>query len=106
MKALLEDGVLDNCIAMGNYLRTKLEELQGRYPFIREVRGRGLMLGMELSCECAEIVKTALGRGLLINCTMGKVLRFLPPLIVSQAEIDRMLEILDGIFNELPPLTK
>ncbi len=100
MKVLIEDGVLENCIAMGDYLRQQLEALKENYPFILEVRGRGLILGMEMSIEGGEMVKTALERGLLINCTVGKVLRFLPPLTVSKAEIDQMLEILAGIFNE------
>jgi acetylornithine aminotransferase len=100
MQVMLEDGVLENCVAMGDYLRRQLQALQVKYPFILEVRGRGLILGMELSIEGGEMVKTALARGLLINCTVGKVLRFLPPLIVSKDEIDQMLEILDGIFVE------
>lgn len=100
MQAVLEDGVLDNCIAMGNYLRQKLEGLKEKYNFILDVRGCGLILGMELSIEGGEMVKTALERGLLINCTVGKVLRFVPPLIVSKVEIDQMITILDGIFIE------
>jgi acetylornithine aminotransferase len=100
LKTIIEDGVLDNCVAMGAYLRQKLEALKEKYPFILEVRGRGLILGMELSIEGGELVKTALERGLLINCTVGKVLRFVPPLTVSRDEIEQMLEILDGIFAE------
>ena len=100
MKVLLEDGVLENCVAMGDYLRRRLEELQLRYPFVTAIRGRGLILGMELSIEGGEIVTKALQRGLLINCTVGCVLRFVPPLIVSRAEIDEMIANLDGIFAE------
>ena len=101
MKVFLNGEVLKNSVAMGDYLRTKLEQLQTQYPFIAQVRGRGLMVGMELTIEGGEIVKTALERGLLINCTAGKTLRFVPPLIVTQEEIDQMIEILDGIFKEL-----
>jgi acetylornithine aminotransferase len=100
MKVYLEDGILDNCRAMGDYLRLQLEKLQEKYSFIVEVRGRGLILGMELSIDGGEMVKTALERGLLINCTVGKVLRFVPPLVVSKEEIDQMIEILDGILKE------
>ncbi|ALC15710.1 acetylornithine aminotransferase [Desulfuromonas soudanensis] len=100
LKVLLEDGVLENCVAMGDYLRIRLEELQLRYPFVTAIRGRGLILGMELSIDGGEIVTKALQRGLLINCTVGCVLRFVPPLIVSRAEIDEMIAILDGIFAE------
>ena len=101
MKVMLEGDILENCVAMGDYLRDGLEQLKKRYAFVKEVRGCGLILGMELSIEGGEIVKTALSRGLLINCTMGNVLRFVPPLIVGRTEIDRMLEILDGILQEL-----
>ncbi len=101
MKVLLESDILDNCTHMGNYLVTKLEQLQQKYNFIKNIRGRGLILGMELTIEGGEIVKTALDRGLLINCTVGNVLRFVPPLIVSQSEIDQMIDILDGILEEL-----
>ncbi|WP_303721426.1 aspartate aminotransferase family protein [Malonomonas rubra] len=100
MKVYLEDGVLENCIAMGNYLYGKLKEWQEKYDFIVDVRGRGLMLGMELNIEGGGFVITALERGLLINCTAGKVLRFVPPLTVNQEEIDQMLEILGGIFTD------
>jgi acetylornithine aminotransferase len=101
MKVLLEDAILDNCTTMGIYLRSKLEQLREKYPFINNVRGRGLMVGMELTIDGGDIVKTALDRGLLINCTVGNVLRFVPPLIVTQPEIDQMIKILDKIFSEL-----
>jgi acetylornithine aminotransferase len=101
MKVLLEDGILENCLAMGATLRARLEELQDRYPFIVAVRGRGLILGMELSIEGAAIVNKALERGLLLNCTVGKVLRFVPPLTVSNTEIDEAMSILDGILAEI-----
>ncbi len=101
MKVLLEDGVLANCQAMGEYLCQRLEQLKEKYAFIKTIRGRGLIVGMELSIEGGEIVTTALTRGLLINCTMGKVLRFVPPLIVTKDEIDQMILILDGIMAEI-----
>lgn len=101
LATIIEDGVIDNCVAMGHYLRSEMEKLKEKYKFITDVRGRGLMLAMELSIEGGKLVKTALDRGLLINCTAGKVLRFVPPLIVKQNEIDQMLEIIDGIFSEI-----
>ena len=100
MKVYLNSDVLENSVAMGDYLREKLEELQQKYSFITQVRGRGLMIGVELSIEGGEIVKTALEQGLLINCTAGKVLRFVPPLIVTQTEIDQMIAILDTILAQ------
>ncbi|HKL26758.1 MAG TPA: acetylornithine transaminase [Desulfuromonadales bacterium] len=102
MRTLVEDDLLNRCMRMGDYLRGRLEDLCGRYDFAREVRGRGLILGMELTIEGAEIVKQCLQKGLLINCTMGKVLRFVPPLIVSRAEIDEAIAILDGVLAGQP----
>jgi len=101
MKVLLESNVLNNCTAMGAYLRLRLEELKKAFSCVREVRGRGLILGMELTIPGGDIVVKALERGLLINCTVGNVLRFVPPLIVSRAEIDEAMEILEGIFKEI-----
>lgn len=98
MDTLLHDGVLENCVEMGAYLRRGLEQLSERYSFCGEVRGRGLILGLQLDIEGAPMVKEALDRGLLINCTAGKVLRFVPPLIVNKGEIDHALEILDQVF--------
>jgi acetylornithine/N-succinyldiaminopimelate aminotransferase len=100
MQTMVNDGVLDNCQAMGNYLTQQLNELRNKYAFIKEVRGRGLIIGMELDIEGGELVKAAMERGLLINCTVGNVLRFLPPLIVSQAEIDEAINILDQVLAE------
>ena len=101
IKVLLEDGVLANCRAMGDYLCQQLEKLKAKYSFIKTIRGRGLIIGMELSIDGGNIVTNALTRGLLINCTMGHVLRFVPPLIVTRKEIDQMIGILDGILAEI-----
>jgi acetylornithine aminotransferase len=65
------------------------------------VRGIGLMIGMSLSIPGADIVKHGHQRGLLLNVTHDTVLRFVPPLIVTKQEINRMIEILDGIFKEI-----
>jgi len=98
MRTLLDEGVLDNCVVMGDYLRQKLVELSQRYSFAGEVRGRGLILGLKLTIPGADIVKQALAQGLLINCTAGSVLRFVPPLIVTRAEIDMAMAILDKVL--------
>ncbi|MCA1796238.1 MAG: aminotransferase class III-fold pyridoxal phosphate-dependent enzyme, partial [Geobacteraceae bacterium] len=100
MDVLQNDGVLDNCVEMGAYLRSCLEQLGTRYSWCGEVRGRGLILGLQLDVEGAPLVQDALKRGLLINCTAGKVLRFVPPLIVNRGEIDHAMEILDQVFAE------
>jgi acetylornithine aminotransferase len=98
MQTITDDGILDNCRAMGEYLTGQLERLQDKYAFIKEVRGRGLIIGMELTIEGGPLVNAAMERGLLINCTVGKVLRFVPPLIVSRAEVDEAVAILDEVL--------
>ena len=74
--------------------------MKKKFPFIKEVRGKGLILGMELSMDGGSIVKEMMQRGFLINCTMGNVLRFLPPLIVTKKEVDEMLEALQQVFKD------
>jgi acetylornithine/N-succinyldiaminopimelate aminotransferase len=98
MRAINDDGTLDNCRTMGDYLVSQLENLQHKYAFIKEVRGRGLIIGMEMTIEGGTLVNAAMERGLLINCTVGNVLRFVPPLIVSRAEIDEAVAILDAVM--------
>ena len=97
---LLEDGVLKNCQEQGEYLLKGLQDLKARYAFIKAVRGKGLIIGAELAFEGKEIVERCMDRGVLINCTAGRVLRFLPPLIVTREEIDSLLATLDKVFAE------
>lgn len=101
IETILEDGfILDQCRRMGNYLIEGLMELKEEYSnVIIDVRGIGLMIGMEMSLDCSEIVKDCLERGLIINCTAGNVLRFTPPLIVQKKDIDHMLDILDDVLR-------
>jgi acetylornithine/succinyldiaminopimelate/putrescine aminotransferase len=99
LRATLEDGILDNCQRSSQYFRQKLQELQKKYSFIVDVRGKGLMIGMELNREGKDVVTECWRRGLLINCTNETVLRFVPPLIIKQEEIDRLIWALDEIFN-------
>jgi acetylornithine/succinyldiaminopimelate/putrescine aminotransferase len=75
-----------------------LNELKNRFPFIKNIRGKGLILGLELDIEGAKIVDACMADGLLINCTANKVLRFVPPLTITQKEIDRGLAILDKVL--------
>ncbi len=101
VKAILDEGVLRHTEEMGNYLLGKLKLLQEKFTFITEIRGIGLMIGMELSIPAGEIVAKALKQGLLLNVAQETVLRFLPPLVVTPAEIDEMLDILEGILAEV-----
>ncbi len=102
MKELSTTAVLENCSGMGIYFCKKLNELRGQYPeIIKEVRGKGLIIGMELNIDGKEIVKSCLVSGLIINCTRDTILRFLPPINVTEKEIDECLDVLGGILKEI-----
>lgn len=101
VRTILEEGILNRTCEIGEYLIGELEGLKRKFPAIVDVRGIGLMIGVELSIPGAEIVKMAMERGLLLNCAQEKVLRFVPPLTVSKKEVDEMLAILTGILEEL-----
>jgi len=102
MEILLHGTVIENCRSMGAYFMQGLESLKQRHPsIIKAVRGKGLIIGMELNIEGKEIVSTCLKQGIILNCTLDKILRFLPPLIVKKQEIDRCLKILERVLAKL-----
>jgi len=101
VRTILEDGLLNRCEEIGDYLTGELDTLGKKYPFVQGVRGIGLMIGMALSIPGAEIVKKGHARGVLLNVTHDTVLRFVPPLVVTKQEINAMIKILDGIFAEV-----
>jgi predicted acetylornithine/succinylornithine family transaminase len=98
LKTLLQGGALKNCVKMGRVLRDGLQALKQRFRFIREIRGQGLILGMELEQDGGKIVDDCLKAGLLINCTAHTVLRFTPPLIIGKKEIERGLAVLESVL--------
>ena len=94
--ALLSDEkLLAEVRAKGDYLQKALLKLQAGFPVIRQVRGLGLMWGLELAREGAPLVAACRERGVLVNCTQGNVVRLLPPLIVSTEELNRGLQVLE-----------
>jgi predicted acetylornithine/succinylornithine family transaminase len=99
LTTILEEGMLENCQKMGDYFISQLEEVKKKFPFVKEVRGKGLILGMELKIDGSSIVKEMLKKKILINCTMGNVLRFLPPLIVTKEEVDHVVKALEEVFK-------
>ena len=98
MKTLLQGGALRNCVRMGKILAQGLERLKERFSFARAIRGKGLILGLELEMEGAKIVEACMDEGLLLNCTAYKVLRFVPPLTITAKEIERGLAILEKVL--------
>jgi acetylornithine/N-succinyldiaminopimelate aminotransferase len=102
VRTLLDEGVLENCERVGKYFRERLRRLQSKYAFIPEVRGKGLLIGLDLTCDGMSVVKACMGRGFLINCTQEHILRFIPPLIIKEEDIDSLVSCLDRVFEGLP----
>lgn len=103
LQVLQEEGLVEQAANTGEYMKASLKTLQKKYPLIKEVRGIGLLLGMELDRPGQDLVLLCQERGLLINCTAERVIRFLPPLITTRDEVDQALGILDEalqVFQE------
>src|SRR5437773_4720886 len=98
-RALLEGQVLDHARRMGEYFAKGLSDCKERHRVVREVRGLGLLQGIDLDMDGKAVVSECLARGILINGTGEHVLRFVPPLIITQLEIDRLLDTLAQIFD-------
>jgi acetylornithine/succinyldiaminopimelate/putrescine aminotransferase len=92
------EGLLARAQQIGDRFSTGLESIKGEVDFIRQIRVAGTMIGVELEMEGAGIVQAALDHGLLINCTQGNVLRFLPALTLTDEEVDQSLEILSRVL--------
>lgn len=101
LDAMQSSIFLERVTLLGNYLQDKLNLLKEKYPsLIKEVRGRGLMVGAELNKPGKDIVNKCLEYGLIINCTAGNVLRFVPPLIITTEHIDELILTLDKVLAE------
>jgi acetylornithine aminotransferase len=98
-RALLEGQVLDRVKPMGDYLANALTECKARHHVVRDIRGIGLLQGMELDIDAKTVVAEALSRGVLINATGERVLRFVPPLTITTQEIDQLVDTLNAIFT-------
>jgi len=85
---------------MGEYLAKGLADCKDRHRIVQDVRGLGLLQGMELETDARTIVADALARGVLINAANERVLRFVPPLIITQNEIDKLIELLGTLFTQ------
>ncbi len=99
LKVILEENLAERAHVLGDYLVNKLCELRRKHPAIIDVRGKGLMVGIELSSPCKEIVKQCVLKGVLLNCTAETFIRFLPPLIITQEEIDTGIAALDEVLS-------
>jgi len=99
LKIVGNANLLKNISKTGSYFISELKKLQKRHPLIKEVRGLGLMIGIELGAEGKNIVSGCLKKGLLTNCTQNTILRFLPPLIINKKDVDAAVSILSDVLN-------
>jgi len=97
----LTAGLMEHVKKTGAFLESKLREMQKKYPAIVDVRGAGLMWGLDLSTDAAPVHEAAIRQGVLVNRTAETVIRLLPPLIITEAELDQALGLLDAAFSEV-----
>jgi acetylornithine/succinyldiaminopimelate/putrescine aminotransferase len=101
LEQLMDKGLLDHVNEIAPHFERRLRTLALRHPLIVEVRGAGLMRGLELRVDALPVVDAARQHGLLVNRTDEKVVRMLPPLTIEAAELDRGLDILDTVLAEV-----
>ncbi len=106
INTLIDEDVIKNCAEIGKYLHEGLAALKKKFPFIIDIRGMGLIWGIEVTANGDEIVKEFLKEGVILNCTKGKILRLVPPLVVNKEEIDIFLEMASRIFERVKSLKK
>ena len=99
LQALTQDGLIENAKSVGEKFLRGLEELKSKHKIIREVRGKGLMIGVELKFEVKDILMEGIKNGLLLLYSGRNILRFLPPLVISEEDIVKTLQILDSLLT-------
>lgn len=100
IEAIEEENLLDNAAEIGKYAAEKLNELKDKHSVIDHIRGKGLMIGIQLNSAGKWIVDKCLEKGLRVNCTSETVLRFMPAMVATKQQIDRAIEILDSALSE------
>ena len=99
LRLMEKRNIVDHCSRVGVYFRDRLLWLRDRHAVITDVRGMGLLLGMKLTVKGAPIVDACMEKGFLINCIQDDILRFIPPLVITEKEIDALVECLDKILE-------
>lgn len=100
LKALTEDGLIENSEKMGKIFREGLEKLKEKHTMIREIRGKGLMIGVEMKFEVKDILMGLIKEGILMLYSGRNILRILPPLVITEEDITKVLHALDSILTE------
>ncbi len=101
LETLEQENLIKNAAAIGEYLIEKLQTLQQKYPaLIKTIRGKGLMVGVELTRPGRDVVDLCMAQGAIINCTAGNVLRFVPPLNIGRSHVDEVVAIVDAVLEK------
>ena len=100
IQALTQDGLVKNAEEMGELFRKGLEQLKDKHKIIREIRGKGLMIGIELKFEVKDILMDAIKSGVLLLYSGKNIIRLLPPLVISEEDITKVLDTLDVLLTE------
>ncbi len=100
LKTLTDDGLVENAKAMGDIFREGLEKIKEKHSIIREIRGKGLMIGIEMKFEIRDILMALIDRGVLMLYSGRNILRILPPLVISKEDVAKVLDILDSVITE------
>ena len=100
---LVSQGLLSHVGRVGQHFERRLREMAARHPIVKEVRGKGLMWGLELTVDAGPIVPAGLARGVIVNRTADRVVRLLPPLIITEAQADAALDRLDRALGDIAP---
>ena len=100
LKAITEDGLIENSDKMGKLFKEGLEELKEKHSMIREIRGKGLMIGIEMKFEVKDILMGLIKKGVLMLYSGRNILRILPPLVISENDVTQVLHALDSVLTE------
>lgn len=101
IQTIQNEGLLAQSRSRGEYFKTQLKDLFQEYGMVEDVRGRGMMLGMEMGMPCASMVDEMRQQGVLVNCTAGNVLRFVPPLVITTEQINEVTDSLDEVLRRI-----
>lgn len=100
LEVILEENLLDNTRQVGTYLLNQITDLAKNYTAIKEVRGVGLMIGIDFGSPCRAVALNLMNKGLLVSCTAMNVIRLVPPLILTSNEADQIVSILKAVLDE------
>ena len=101
IEQLVDGGLLSHVNRVGSHFEARLRAVAAKYPFVKQLRGTGLMWGLELTKDAAAVVPAALAKGVIVNRTAETVVRMLPALTAGTADLDKAVDILDGVFADL-----